>query len=97
MRPDALFTRGQGKIFRDPRVNVEIQGCFHLPKDSGKFRKLRWEMFIGEGHVPFDTLVPFIPRLPSRSDVFPAKTQNGGTTVVVEQNARLLFGRRESR
>ena len=42
-------------------------------KDSGKFRKLRWEMFIGERRVPFDTLVPFIPRLPSPSDVFPAK------------------------
>ena len=48
-------------------------GVFHLPKDSGKFRKLWWEMFIGEGRVPFDTLVPFIPRLPSPSDVFPAK------------------------
>ena len=47
-------------------------------------------MFIGEGRVPFDTLVPFIPRLPSPSDVFPAKIQNGGTTVVVERNASLL-------
>ena len=36
-----------------------LRGVFHLPKDSGKFRKLRWEMFIGEGRVPFDTLVPF--------------------------------------
>ena len=83
-----FFTRGQGKIFRDPRVNVEIQGVFHLPKDSRKFRKLRREMFIGEGRVPFDTVVPFIPRLPSPSDVFPAKIQNGGTTFVVEQKAR---------
>jgi len=72
-------------------------GVFYLPKDSGKFRKLRWEMIIGEGRVPFDTLVPFIPRVPSPSDVFPAKIQNGGTTVVVERNARLLFGRIESR
>ena len=48
-------------------------------------------MFIGEGRVPFDTLIPFIPRLPSPSDVFPAKIQNGGTTVVViERNASLL-------
>ena len=54
-------------------------------------------MFIGEGRVPFDTIIPFIPRLSSPSDVFPAKIQNGGTTVVVERNARLLFGRRESR
>ena len=76
---------------------IETRGVFHLPKDSGKFRKLRWEMIIGEGRVPFDTLVLFIPRLPSPSDVFPAKIQNGGTTVVVERNARLLFGRRESR
>ena len=53
-------------------------------------------MFIGEGRVPFDILVPFIPRLPSPSDVFPAKIQNGSITVVVERNARLLFGRRES-
>ena len=96
MRPDALFTRGQGKIFRDPRVNVEIQGCFHLPKDSGKFRKLLWEMFIGERRVPFDTVVPFIPKLPSPSAVFPTKIQNGGTTFVVERKARLLFGRRAS-
>ena len=92
-----FFTRGQGKIFHDPRVNVEIQGVFHLPKYSRKFRRLRWEMFIGEGHVSFDTVVLFIPRLPSPSDIFPAKIQNGGTTFVVERKARLLFGRRESR
>ena len=90
-----FFTRGQGKIFLDPLVNV--QGVFHSPKDSRKFRKLRWEMFIGEGRVPFDTVVPFIPTLPSPSDVFPAKIQNGGTTVVIERKARLLFGRIESR
>ena len=59
-------------------------GVFHLPKDSGKFRKLQWEMFIGEERVPFDTLVPFIPRLPSPSDVFPAKIQNGGTTFSIK-------------
>ena len=75
---------------------MEIQGVFHLPNDSGNFRKLRWEMFIGEGRVPFDTVVPFILRLPSPSDVFPAKIQNGGTIFVVEREARLLFGRRES-
>ena len=40
---------------------------------------------------------PIHPRLPSPSDVFPAKIQNGGTTVIVERNARLLFGRRVSR
>ena len=28
---------------------------------------------------------PFHPRLPSPSDVFPAKIQNGGTTVIVER------------
>lgn len=50
-------------------------------------------MFIGEGRVPFDTVVPFIPRVPSPSDVFPAKIQNGGTTFVVERKAGLLFGR----
>ena len=54
-------------------------------------------MFIGEGRVPFGTLVAFIPRLPSPFDVFPAKIQNGGTIVVVERNTTLLFGRRESR
>ena len=80
-----FFTRGQGKIFRDPRVNV--QGIFHLPKDSGKFRKLQWEMFIGKGRVPFDTVVPFIARFPSPSDVFPAKIQNGCTTFAVERKA----------
>ena len=69
-------------------------GVFHVPKDSGKFRKLQWEMFIGEERVPFDTLVPFIPRVPSPSDVFPAKIQNGGTTFSVKRNTRLLFGRR---
>ena len=53
-------------------------------------------MLIGEGRVPFDTLVPFIPRPLSPSDVYPAKIQNGGTTVVVERNARLLFGIRVS-
>ena len=42
------------------------------------------------------THVPFIPRLPSPCNVFPAKIQNGGTTVVVEGNAGLLFGRRVS-
>ena len=76
---------------------MEIQAVFQLPKDSGKFRKLRWEMFIGEGRDLFDTVIPFIPRLPSPSDVFPAKIQNGGTTFVVERQARLLFKRRESR
>ena len=68
-----------------------------IPEYFGKFRKLRWEMFIGEGRVPFGTLVAFIPRLPSPFDVFPAKIQNGGTIVVVERNTTLLFGRRESR
>ena len=53
-------------------------------------------MLIGEGRVPFDTLVPFIPRPLSTSDVYPAKIQNGGTAVVVERNARLLFGIRVS-
>ena len=48
-------------------------------------------MFIGEGRDPFDTLVPFISRLPSPSDVFPAKIQNGGRTVVVERNGMLGF------
>ena len=38
----------------------------------------------------------FISRLPSPSDVFPAKIQNGAT-VVVERNARLLSRRRGSR
>ena len=37
------------------------RGLFHLPRDSRKFPKLRWEMLIGERRVPFDTLVPFIP------------------------------------
>ena len=51
-------------------------------------------MFIGEGRVHYATLVPFIPRFLLPSHVFPAKIQNGGTTVVVvERNARLLFGR----
>ena len=49
-------------------------------------------MFIGEGRVLFDTVVPFIPGLPSWSDVFPAKIQNGGTTFVVERKPGLLFG-----
>ena len=31
---------------------LEPKGVFHLPKDFGKFRKLRWEMFPGEGRVP---------------------------------------------
>ena len=66
-------------------------GVFHLPKDSGKFRKLRWEMFIGDRRFPFDTLVLFIPRLSLPSDVFPAKIQNGGITVVAKRNARHLF------
>ena len=39
---------------------------------------------------------PIHPRLLSPSDVFPTKIQNGGTTVIVERNARLLFGRRAS-
>ena len=68
---------------------MEIQAVFQLPKDSGKFRR---EMFIGEGRVLFDTVVPFIPGLPSWSDVFPAKIQNGGTTFVVERKPGLLFG-----
>ena len=50
------------------QYSIITEGVFHLPKDSGKFRKLQWEMFIGEERVPFDTLVPFIPRLPSPSD-----------------------------
>ena len=33
----------------------DFLGVFHLPKDSGKFREFRWEMFIGEERVPFDT------------------------------------------
>ena len=55
-------------------------GVFHLPKDSGKFPKRRWEMLIGERRVQFDTLVPFIP-----GSLFPAEIQNGGTTVIVER------------
>ena len=48
-------------------------GVFHLPRDSGKFPKLRWEMFIGERRVPFDTLVPFIPGSLHRPMYFPPK------------------------
>ena len=54
-------------------------------------------MIIGEGRTPFNTLVPLINRLPSPSDVIPAKIQNDAATVIVEGNARLLFERREFR
>ena len=48
--------------FRNLLVNGKHPlGVFHLPKDSGKFPKRRWEMLIGERRVSFDTLVPFIP------------------------------------
>ena len=33
---------------------INAAGVFHLPKDSGKFPKLRWEMLISERRVPFD-------------------------------------------
>ena len=49
------------------------QGVFHLPRDSGKFPKLRREMLIGERRVPFDTLVPFIPGSLHRPMYFPPK------------------------
>ena len=53
---------------------------------------------IGEERVPFVTLVPFIPRLPSPSDLFPARIQNGDKLLLLNENAlKLLFGRRESR
>ena len=42
-------------------------------------------MFIGEECVPFDTLVPFIPRLPSPSDVFPAKIQKAEQLLVLNE------------
>ena len=51
----------------------ESQGVFHLPRDFGKFRKLRWEMLIGERRVPFDTLVPCIPGSLHRPMYFPPK------------------------
>ena len=80
---------------------LTVLRCDRMPfftRGQGKiFLDLRWEMFIGEGRVPFDTVVPFISRLPSPSDVFPAKIQNSSTTFVVERKARLLFERRESR
>ena len=46
--PDSI--PGLGALYYE-----EIPDVFHLPKDSGKFRKFRWEMFIGEERVPFDT------------------------------------------
>ena len=51
----------------------ECWGVFHLPKDSGKFPKPRWEMLIGERLVPFDTLVPFILGSLHRPMNFPPK------------------------
>ena len=47
-----------------PRGHDGNMGVFHLPKDSGKFRKLRWEMFIGEGRVLFDTSRPIHSQAP---------------------------------
>ena len=52
---------------------VRKRGVFHLPRDSGKFWKLRWEMLIGERRVPFDTLVQFIPGSLHRLMYFPPK------------------------
>ena len=48
-------------------------GVFHLPKDSGKFPKRRWEMLNGERRVSFDALVPFIPGSLHRPMYFPLK------------------------
>ena len=42
----------------EEEIDVEDQSqraFFHLPKDSGKLREFRWEMFVGEKRVPFDT------------------------------------------
>ena len=52
---------------------IITRGVFHLPRDSGKFRELRWEMLIGERRVPFDTFVPFIPGSLHRPMYFPPK------------------------
>ena len=61
-----------------------------IPENSGNFGE---KCLSVKDVFHYDTLVPLIPRFLSPSYVFPAKTQNGGTTVVVERNARLLFGR----
>ena len=55
------------------QFQAKTLGVFHLPRDSGKFRKLRWEMLIAERRVPFDTLVPFIPGSLHRFMYFPPK------------------------
>ena len=52
-----MVARASGcpRFFRNFPKNVktlEPKGVFHLPKDFVKFRKLRWEMFLGEGGVP---------------------------------------------
>ena len=68
-------------------------GVFHLPKDSWKFRKLRWEMFIREGRVPFDTLVPHsFPGSLHHEMYFPPKYKMAAQLLlIVERNASLFL------
>ena len=61
-----------------------------IPENSGNFGG---KCLSVKDVFHYGTLVPFIPGFLSPSHVFPAKIQNGGTTLVVERNARLLFGR----
>ena len=69
---------------------IDRWGVFHLPKDSGKFRKRRWEMFIGEGRVPLWHTRPIHSQVPFTIICISNKIQYGGTTVVIEQNAKFL-------
>ena len=48
-------------------------------------------MFIGEGRVPFDTLVPFIPIQGSLHHPMYFTPKYKMATVIVERNARFLF------
>ena len=49
------------------------KGRFPFTKRFRKIPKLRWKMFIGERHAPFDTLIPFIPGSLHRLMYFPPK------------------------
>ena len=81
--PDHVRVESSSCCF--PTFPRELVGVFHLPKDSGKFPKRRWEMLIGEKRVPFDTLVPFIPGSLHHPMYFPPKYKMAAQLLLVNE------------
>ena len=81
--PHVSHTWSNNEFAKDSRA---IWNCGHFPFTKS-FRKIP-ETSLGNAYRQKTCSIwhtrPIHPRLPSPSDVFPAKIENGGTTVIVE-------------